>query len=88
MDDDLRAKAEAEVASGEFRKEDIMFKGSKAGLRRALTGRLASGDLSIVTQFVDVFPEIQTTYVRPPFESVAALLEQGYVLELPHVDGR
>jgi hypothetical protein len=70
-----------ELGEGKFRTPEVLFKGTKRATREALAKGLASGDLTITDQRYELFYPIQRTICRPEMISIAALIDQGFVLK-------
>jgi hypothetical protein len=81
----LIEKMEDEIRSGRFnRPEDNyreLFVGTDKKDREPLVQQLKAGELSIESQTAEIFYPIQSTYHRPPMETISALLEKGFKLK-------
>ncbi len=80
LKDDLIADVEKRLADGFFHDPEIFLKGTSRQDRALLEAELASEQLTILEQEVQVY-RLNTTFKRPTMERLSDLLEQGYTLE-------
>lgn len=81
MNEPFLGTIDRKLNENKFRDPEYLFKGTKRATREALVQGLRSGNLTITGQKYELFYPIQRTICRPAMESIAALMDKGFVLE-------
>lgn len=80
-DQGLIEKLEAEIASGKYRRPDVLLRETEKAAREKLAADLETERLKIVSQTAELYFPVQTTFSRPHMVTLASLLDKGFVLE-------